>query len=60
MLLSIQILKLIPPRLSMERSIDLIHEQGGLAIVVHPLNPLFRMSCQREVLDQSMPIMISG
>jgi predicted metal-dependent phosphoesterase TrpH len=51
-LLALFIEKLIPPRLSMERSIDLIHEQGGLAIVVHPLNPLFRMSCQREVLDR--------
>jgi predicted metal-dependent phosphoesterase TrpH len=36
----------------MERSIDLIHEQGGLAIVAHPLHPLFRHSCQREVLDR--------
>ena len=51
-LLALFIEKLIPPHLSMERSIDLIHEQGGLAIVVHPLNPLFRMSCQREVLDR--------
>jgi predicted metal-dependent phosphoesterase TrpH len=51
-LLALFIEKLIPPHLSMEHTIDLIHEQGGLAIVVHPLNPLFRMSCQREVLDR--------
>ena len=44
--------KRIPPHLTVERTIDLIHEQGGLAIVVHPLNPLFHMSCQREVLDR--------
>ena len=42
----------IPSHLSIERSIDLIHDQGGLAIVVHPLHPLFRMSCQREILDR--------
>lgn len=51
-LLALFIEKRIAPRLSMERSIDLVHEQGGLAIVVHPLNPLFRLSCQREVLDR--------
>jgi len=51
-LLALFIEKRIPPRLSMERSIDLVHEQDGLAIVVHPLNPLFRLSCQREVLDR--------
>ncbi len=36
----------------MERSIDLIHEQGGLAIVAHPLHRFFRHSCQREVMDR--------
>ncbi len=51
-LLALFIEKRIQPGLSMERSIDLIHEQGGLAIVAHPLNPLFRHSCQREVLDR--------
>ena len=50
-LLGLFIEKRIPPGLSMERSIDLIHEQGGLAIVAHPLHRLFRHSCQREVLD---------
>jgi len=35
-----------------ERSIDLIHEQGGLAIIAHPLHKLFRHSCQREVMDR--------
>ncbi len=51
-MLALFIEKHIPPRLSMERSIDLVHEQGGLAIVAHPLNPIFRHSCQREVLDR--------
>jgi len=51
-LLALFIKKLIPPGLSMERSIDLVHEQGGFAIVAHPLNRIFRHSCQREVLDR--------
>lgn len=51
-LLALFIEKRIPPRLSMEESIDLIHEQGGLAVVAHPLNQLFRHSCPREVLDR--------
>ncbi len=51
-LLGLFIEKRVPPGLSMERSIDLIHEQGGLAVVAHPLHPLFRHSCQREVLDR--------
>jgi len=51
-MLALFIEKRIPPNLHIERSIDLVHEQGGLAIVAHPLNPLFRHSCQREVLDR--------
>jgi predicted metal-dependent phosphoesterase TrpH len=51
-LLALFIEKRIPPRLSMEESIDLIHAQGGLAIVAHPLNQLFRHSCPRAVLDR--------
>lgn len=51
-LLALFIERHIPSHFSIERSIDLIHKQGGLAIVVHPLNPLFHMSCQREVLDR--------
>jgi predicted metal-dependent phosphoesterase TrpH len=51
-LLALFVEKHIPSHLSIERSIDLIHEQEGLAIVVHPLHPLFRMSCQRTVLDR--------
>src|SRR5205085_3140896 len=51
-LLALFIEKRIPPHLRMEHSIDLVHEQGGLAIVAHPLNPLFQHSCQREVLDR--------
>src|SRR5579884_2151025 len=41
-LLALCIEKCIPPGLSIERSIDLVHEQGGLAIVAHPLHPFFR------------------
>ncbi len=51
-LLALFIEKRIPPRLSMEESIDLIHAQGGLAVVAHPLNQLFRHSCPRSVLDR--------
>jgi len=51
-LLGLFIEKLVPQGLSMERSIDLIHEQGGLAIIAHPLHPLFRHSCSREVMDR--------
>src|SRR6266702_2326182 len=51
-MLALFIEKRIQPGLSIERSIELVHEQGGLAIVAHPLNPIFRHSCQREVLDR--------
>jgi len=51
-MLALFIEKRIEPGLSLERSIDLVHEQGGLAIVAHPLNPIFRHSCQREALDR--------
>lgn len=51
-LLALFIEQPIRPYLSMGRSIDLVHEQGGLAIVAHPLNRFFRHSCQRDVLDQ--------
>jgi len=51
-LLALFIEKRIRPGLSMEHSINLVHEQGGLAIVAHPLHRFFRHSCQREVLDR--------
>ncbi|GCF06516.1 phosphotransferase [Dictyobacter arantiisoli] len=51
-LLGLFIEKQIPRGLSMERSIDLIHEQGGLAVVAHPLHRFFRHSCQRAVMDR--------
>jgi predicted metal-dependent phosphoesterase TrpH len=51
-LLALFIEERIRPGLSMEESIHLVHEQGGLAIVAHPLHRLFRHSCQREVLDR--------
>jgi predicted metal-dependent phosphoesterase TrpH len=42
----------IAPGLSIERSIDLIHEQGGLAVVAHPFHRMFRFSVQRNVMDR--------
>ncbi len=51
-LLGLFIEKRIQPGLSMARSIDLIHEQGGIAIVAHPLHRFFRHSCQRSVMDE--------
>ncbi len=51
-LLALFIEKHIPPHLSMEESIDLIHAQGGLAVIAHPLNQIFRHSCPRRVLDR--------
>lgn len=51
-MLALFIEKRIQPGLSIERSIDLVHEQGGLAIVAHPLNRIFRHSCQRHVLNR--------
>lgn len=51
-LLALFIEKHVQPGLSMERSIDLIHEQGGLAIIAHPLHRFFRHSCQRNVMDR--------
>jgi predicted metal-dependent phosphoesterase TrpH len=51
-LLGLFIEKRVPAGLSMERSIDLIHEQGGLAVIAHPLHRLFRHSCQRHVMDR--------
>ena len=51
-MLALFIEKRIVPGLSIERSIDLVHEQDGLAIVAHPMNRIFRHSCQRDVLDR--------
>jgi predicted metal-dependent phosphoesterase TrpH len=51
-LLGLFIKKRIESGLSMEQSIDLIHEQGGLAIIAHPLHRFFRHSCQRHVMDR--------
>lgn len=44
--------KRVPPDLSIERSIELVHEQGGLAIVAHPFNRVFRHSVQRSVMNR--------
>lgn len=42
----------VPPDLSIERSIELVREQGGLAIVAHPFNRVFRHSVQRSVMNR--------
>ncbi len=51
-LLTLFIERRIPPGLSVERSIELAHEQGGLAIIAHPFNRVFRHSIQLEVVDR--------
>ena len=51
-LLALFIERTIQPGMSIERSIDLVHEQGGLAIVAHPFNRVFRHSVQRSVMDR--------
>lgn len=44
--------KRIPAGLSVERTIELAHAQGGLAVIAHPFNPVFRHSVQRPVVDR--------
>ncbi len=44
--------KQIPAGLSVERTIELAHAQGGIAIIAHPFNPVFRHSVQRPVIDR--------
>jgi hypothetical protein len=44
--------KRIPPGLSVERTIELAHQQGGLAVIAHPFNPVFRHSVQKRVVDR--------
>ena len=39
-LLALWVEEAIPPRLTAERTITLIHAQGGLAVAAHPLHPL--------------------
>jgi predicted metal-dependent phosphoesterase TrpH len=51
-MLALFIEKRIPPGLSIERSVELVHEQGGLAIVAHPFNRIFRYSVQKPVMDR--------
>lgn len=50
--LALYLHKRIPPGLSVERTIELAHDQGGLAVVAHPFNPVFRHSVQRSVMDR--------
>lgn len=42
----------IAPGQCIERSIEQVHAQGGLAVVAHPFNPVFRHSVQRSVMNR--------
>ncbi len=42
----------VAPEQSIERSIELVHAQGGLAVVAHPFNRVFRHSVQRTVMNR--------
>lgn len=42
----------VAPGQSIERSIDQVHAQGGLAIIAHPFNRVFRHSVQRSVMNR--------
>src|SRR5262249_54399760 len=42
----------VAPEQSIERSIELVRAQGGLAVVAHPFNPVFRFSVQRSVMNR--------
>src|SRR5260221_2925 len=42
----------IAPDQSIQRSIEQAHERGGLAIVAHPFNRVFRHSVQRSVMNR--------
>lgn len=51
-MLALFLQKRVPPDLSIERSIELVHAQGGLAIIAHPFNRVFRHSVQRKVMNR--------
>jgi hypothetical protein len=44
--------KPVAPGQSIERSIEQVHAQGGLAVVAHPFNRVFRHSVQRSVMNR--------
>ncbi len=54
-LLALFISEWVPPRLSPEETIDLVHEQGGLVGVSHPLDRLRREAMGAAVLDAIHP-----
>jgi hypothetical protein len=51
-LLALFLTERIAPGQSIERSIEQVHAQGGLAIVAHPFNRVFRHSVQRSVMNR--------
>jgi hypothetical protein len=51
-LLALFLTERIAPGQSVERSIEQVHAQGGLAIVAHPFNRVFRHSVQRSVMNR--------
>jgi predicted metal-dependent phosphoesterase TrpH len=48
--------KFIPPRLTAERTVSLVHQQGGIAILAHPFHPYTGKSSEHpraiELLDR--------
>ncbi|MGO8950866.1 MAG: PHP domain-containing protein [Ktedonobacterales bacterium] len=42
----------VAPGQSIERSIEQVHGQGGIAVVAHPFNRVFRHSVQRSVMNR--------
>ena len=51
-LLALFLNKPVAPGQSIERSIEQVHGQGGIAIVAHPFNRVFRHSVQRSVMNR--------
>jgi len=51
-LLALYLTQPVAPDQSIERSIELVHAQGGLAVVAHPFNRVFRHSVQRSVMNR--------
>ena len=54
-LIGLYLQECIPPRLSAARTVDLIHAQGGLAIVAHPFHPVRGTVRGHRTIAQLMP-----
>src|SRR5262245_43295863 len=53
--LALYIEERIPPRLSAERTVELIHEQDGLAVAAHPFHPIRYRAAGRPALAALIP-----